>query len=1173
MSSERTIPASFWFSWQYVKADLTRNSRSFRIGVFTIALSVIAMAVIQSVVDRVGLVFMRLAELNVGENDMVMRPSGSANLLLNSTWIEEQLRELDAVTGACPRWAIPAYAVSRTNTNLSAEVYLFVVDSALEKEIGLGRTFAPRVLNEQEAYISSGVLDYLGVKGDIGDRIYLELNITQLTNSYGLDLSALTNATSFNRTQILENVLGINPDQDYTIDLNSEAAVDQIRDFLIRNNVTFNETQLDQLNTTTEVTVTGSQLVSLINSPQIDEFISRLSNQTLNNLRVEAIALASVQSPRGKWPSLMGNVAVMDIKYLKALINNLLYNTPELRLLQSVLDLSLLGGTTIIPTTFSNYTDHPNDYAFTVTVQYKDRLKAYQKGPEAMKRDIIQFANEVYTTLGLDFDAENYVPIVSFINPIISVLFKQSFILIDAMIVILSCLLIYNLMLDNISEKVYEYGMLRALGLLKKDLMKILLVHAFVYAIPGTLIGILVGMLVFLIFSYFIAKQAAVDFPSDVPFTASGAVIGICLGILLPLVSNLLLIRTALSNTLRDALDITHHTFNDTKVRMIRLEKLGLSPREISFGLSCFVIGFVSYYLFPYALLYTLYDLAFGILTVVIVGMVLGLAAISMALQPAIENVLVYVFVQFEDRPLRSLIEKNLGAHRKRNHKTATIFTLSLAFIVFGTALRENQQHMIFDSIRVGYGSDIRITTSTTTTPLNRQELIQILEKDKTLGKRSVVEDYSFATYPMRQTDTVTESFERNLGDYPDASVELIGVEKNLLNVLNLEFLSISSTDSGTNFKKVRGHPDVIASLFDKSSENTWTSNAYVTAPAQGLQQDSGNYHQPSLSEVQAVIEKANVEYVTAVASESVRKYIASSTHAFHKVTNKARRVSAVTNVAQKRSTLVKSKAFLNKLPGFSFSSYQTSVLLGFTSLLISVDNYEMILKNMQNASMSAEPGFVIREEVAFRDLFIRVRSNAEKSDVNFLVDSLKSSITSSNIRVLVLQDMLDNLDSFINFVDYLFSLVVAVAMVLCFFSLFLSVFGNVKENSWEYGVLRALGLSIHQLYRVYLYEAFCVIFAAMLTGTVTGLIISILLAKFTIIWTEFPLVLRFNSTAYWLVICLSCLIAIVATFIPLNKLNQCDIANVLRGGDIEPPKPFAPQKEPWWRKWFAVLF
>lgn len=55
---------------------------------------------------------------------------------------------------------------------------------------------------------------------------------------------------------------------------------------------------------------------------------------------------------------------------------------------------------------------------------------------------------------------------------------------------------------------------------------------------------------------------------------------------------------------------------------------------------------------------------------------------------------------------------------------------------------------------------------------------------------------------------------------------------------------------------------------------------------------------------------------------------------------------------------------------------------------------------------------------------------------------------------------MIETSKDFFNYLE-LFNIVVAtIALILSFFLLLVSFIGNVRNNSWEIGVLRAIGLS-----------------------------------------------------------------------------------------------------------------
>lgn len=121
-----------------------------------------------------------------------------------------------------------------------------------------------------------------------------------------------------------------------------------------------------------------------------------------------------------------------------------------------------------------------------------------------------------------------------------------------------------------------------------------------------------------------------------------------------------------------------------------------------------------------------------------------------------------------------------------------------------------------------------------------------------------------------------------------------------------------------------------------------------------------------------------------------------------------------------------------------------------------------------------------------------------------------------------------------------------AIAVFLCFFLLWLSFTANVRENAWEFGVLRAVGLSVRaprhphtvhtdkrtqsnaqkQLYlrcarrqgaqviRCYVYEALAIIIAAVLTGALIGLLIAVTLTLQFNLFTEMPFVFTFPYAA-----------------------------------------------------------
>ena len=60
---------------------------------------------------------------------------------------------------------------------------------------------------------------------------------------------------------------------------------------------------------------------------------------------------------------------------------------------------------------------------------------------------------------------------------------------------ILSTMLLYSLMLSDVDEKTYEYGMLRALGFKKEHLVRVISMKSIAFSVPSTIFGVFVAFI------------------------------------------------------------------------------------------------------------------------------------------------------------------------------------------------------------------------------------------------------------------------------------------------------------------------------------------------------------------------------------------------------------------------------------------------------------------------------------------------------------------------------------------------------------------------------------------------------------------------------------------------------------------------------------------------------
>lgn len=72
-------------------------------------------------------------------------------------------------------------------------------------------------------------------------------------------------------------------------------------------------------------------------------------------------------------------------------------------------------------------------------------------------------------------------------------------------------------------------------------------------------------------------------------------------------------------------------------------------------------------------------DIFFAIL----IGMILGLTVLTANLRGPLEKFMVYIFFFWESKSMRTLLKKNLMAHKATNKLTAMIYALTLGCVLF----------------------------------------------------------------------------------------------------------------------------------------------------------------------------------------------------------------------------------------------------------------------------------------------------------------------------------------------------------------------------------------------------------------------------------------------------------------------------------------------------------
>ena len=151
-----------------------------------------------------------------------------------------------------------------------------------------------------------------------------------------------------------------------------------------------------------------------------------------------------------------------------------------------------------------------------------------------------------------------------------------------------------------------------------------------------------------------------------------------------------------------------------------------------------------------------------------------------------LERFFVEILIWGSDRRhLKGLVSKNLYAHAARNRKTATMFTIALAFIIFVGTSMALQGSSIQDNVQVGLGGDIVVWTFNIQTQLDELPMRDFLDAE--MARRNAgdatakVLGYSFRTFPFDDLAFAGRSYISNLAGTPDRRARLVGLSENYL--------------------------------------------------------------------------------------------------------------------------------------------------------------------------------------------------------------------------------------------------------------------------------------------------------------------------------------------------------------------------------------------------------
>eukprot|EP01118_Nematostelium_gracile_P018642 TRINITY_DN8356_c0_g1_i2.p1 TRINITY_DN8356_c0_g1~~TRINITY_DN8356_c0_g1_i2.p1 ORF type:complete len:428 (+),score=120.56 TRINITY_DN8356_c0_g1_i2:64-1284(+) len=394
---------------------------------------------------------------------------------------------------------------------------------------------------------------------------------------------------------------------------------------------------------------------------------------------------------------------------------------------------------------------------------------------------------------------------------------------------------------------------------------------------------------------------------------------------------------------------------------------------------------------------------------------------------------------------------------------------------------------------------------------------------------------FSFTTYPLSRYKYSRNTRLSNLAGFPQIPVLVYAVEENYLQETFVRFYNPTETSSQFSYNKTtNGKSDVVQSLYHDAGR------AKLPLEADGIKIPEDVLSGEATPEEMNRTTTSYIDYVDVIVSEATRTIASVDTStALKMVVNynlpDGNRASNI--------YLAKARAMVQTFPGFFFSSYKATAL--YSVVLVSMDSYYRLMEDIYYGATTREDPFP--EKPPKLALRVKLKDGATQLEREAVANGLRNFIKDDLTRLLDTTDLVTSTAMAINILNLFFNLVSVIAVVLCFFVLWLSFTANVNENSWEFGVLRAVGLNANRVIRMYIYEALCLIASSVVIGSFIGLMVSITLTLQFNLFTELPFTFDFPYVLFFSVFAMSIGVAVIGSYMPSVQLKKKDIAIALK--------------------------
>lgn len=246
-------------------------------------------------------------------------------------------------------------------------------------------------------------------------------------------------------------------------------------------------------------------------------------------------------------------------------------------------------------------------------------------------------------------------------------------------------------------------------------------------------------------------------------------------------------------------------------------------------------------------------------------------------------------------------------------------------------------------------------------------------------------------------------------------------------------------------------------------------------------------------------------------------------------------------------SYLVKVMASMNKASGFSFGTFRSSAY--GSNVIIPQSQYMEILRDCLTTSEEKTDAEIAALQIPIQTAYILLQNDSIDEHARSSISDVIYTGIDSDSTYTDMPDLIETVEDTVMVLDIFYIIFGVISIVLCFFVLWISFTANVRENGWEFGVLRSIGLTGWQTVRIYIYEALILVTSCAILGTIIGIGLAVVLTVQITLFSEMPFTYFFPTTLFVISIGLSLITAIFGSILAADDMRKKDIATVIRSG------------------------